>query len=85
MPSHRNKEHRSKDHRSKDHRHSGAARISVFGFLLASATNVHAQTTLHGRVLDPLGAAVPNATVSLMNSHNSSGLDEGELNAGMSE
>ena len=70
---------------SQKRRHSGAARISVFAFVfaLAVAISAQAQTTLHGRVLDPLGAAVSDAKIELLNPHNTSGKDEGEVNAGM--
>ena len=51
----------------KNVRHSGAARISVLYFAFAVAASAQAQSTLHGRVLDPLGAPVPNAKVEILN------------------
>ena len=47
-----------------DRRHSGAARISVFAFALALPTIANSQSTLHGRVLDPLGTPVSGASIS---------------------
>ena len=38
----------------------------ILACVLAVAASIHAQQTLHGKVLDPLGAAVPNASVELL-------------------
>ena len=38
----------------------------ILACVLAVSASIHAQQNLHGKVLDPLGAAVPNASVELL-------------------